>query len=323
MPNTETLAAPRTALPNVYTNVSPRELDFVTRFAQTWETLREIMGIARPIAKQDGTRLVSYAASVELESGEVAPGAVIPYSKATLTETMHDDLTIEKYAKAVTIEEVTTYGAEIAVEKTDDAFLAELQNVVMEKFYTNLTTNSSALTDNYETFQMAFAMAIGKVKDKFKKMHKSVTGIVAFVNTLDVYEYLGAAGITVQTAFGIDYIQNFMGAKTVIITSEIEQGTVIAIPSDNMVLYYVDPSTAYRKLNLNYVTDGVTNLIGFKAEGDYATAVGASYAVLGMALWFEYADGVSITTFGETSGETGGGTEGGTNGETEGTGTEG
>lgn len=290
----ETLTNPRDSLPNVYTNVTARELDFVSRFAQNWDALREILGIARPIKKQAGTVLKSYTASVELEDGDVDPGNVIPYSKATVVEAGHSDLTLKKYAKAVPIEDVDQYGVEVAVEKTDDAFLNELQSEVMDDFYGTLTGNASALTGTYGTFQMAVSMAIGKVRDKFKKMHKTVTNVVVFVNTLDVYEYLGAANISIQSQFGIDYVKNFLGATTMILSSEIEQGTVIAIPSDNMVLYYADPSTEFARLGLVYTTDGDTNLIGFHAQGNYGTAVGESFALMGMVLWFEYADGVAI-----------------------------
>ena len=73
------------------------------------------------------------------------------------------------------------------------------------------------------------------------------------MNTLDAYKYLGAAELSVQTAFGINYIQNFMGAQTLILSSEIEEGKVIATPADNIVLYYVDDIvrlTYIRKLKL-------------------------------------------------------------------------
>lgn len=290
----ETLTNPRDSLPNVYTNVTARELDFVSRFGQNWEALREILGIARPIKKQAGTQLKSYTASVTLEDGDVDPGNVIPYSKATVVQVGYDDLTLQKYAKAVPVEDVDKYGVEIAVEKTDDAFLNELQSVVMDDFYTTLTGDASALTGTYGTFQMAVSMAIGKVRNKFKKLHRNVTEVVVFVNTLDVYEYLGAAEISIQSQFGIDYVKNFLGATTMILSSEIEQGTVIAVPSDNLVLYYVDPSTEFAKLGLVYTTDGETNLIGFHAQGNYGTAVGESFALMGMKLWFEYADGVAI-----------------------------
>ena len=290
----ETLTTPRTALPNVFTDVDAREKDFVTRFGTSWQALQEILGIMRPIKKEAGTKLVSYTASVELESGAVNPGAVIPYSKATVVESFKDDLTLDKYAKAVTIEDVDKYGADVAVQKTDEAFLNELQSEVLTDFYTVLQDDTDAMTGTEATFQMAVAIAIGKVRDKFKKMHKNASNIVVFVNTLDAYAYLGAADISIQSLFGIDYVQNFMGATTMILSSDIEQGAVIAIPADNLVLYYVDPSTEFAKLGLVYTTDGETNLIGFHVQGNYGTAVGESYALKGMKLWPEYADGVAI-----------------------------
>jgi hypothetical protein len=250
----------------------------------------------RPIKKQAGTQLKSYTASVTLEDGDVDPGNVIPYSKASVTEVGYDDLTLKKYAKAVPVEDVDKYGVDVAVQKTDEAFLNELQTVVMDDFYGTLTGDASALTGTYTTFQMAIAMAIGKVRDKFKKMHKNISDVIVFVNTLDAYQYLGGAELTIQTLFGVEYVKDFLGAKTMILSSDIPQGKVIAIPSDNLVLYYADPSTEFSRLGLVYTTDGETNLIGFHAQGNYGSAVGESFALMGMKLWFEYADGVAIVT---------------------------
>ena len=308
MANTvETMTDPRSALPNVFTDITAREVDFVSRFTDSIEALRDILGIARPIKKENGTKLVSYTASVNLEDGAVPAGAVIPYSKATVEESLFGELSIKKYAKAVTIEDVALYGEEVAVQKTDDAFLKELQSDVTDTFYNSLKTNSSAITPEtpVDSFQMAIAMAIGSVKDKFKKMRKNSTDIVVFVNTMDVYKYLGATEISIQSQFGIDYVQNFLGATTMIITSDIPEGKVIAVPAENLILYYVDPSTQFSKLGLVYTTDGDTNLIGFHAQGNYGTAVGESFAVLGMNLWYEYADGVAIYPFGNSSSDDG------------------
>lgn len=292
--NTETFTNPRDNLPNVYTNVTAREIDFVTRFGRNWQALQEILGIMRPVKKEAGTQLVSYTASVALEDGEVDAGCVIPYSKATVTQVGHADLKIEKYAKAVTVEDVNKYGAKVAVQKTDDAFLNELQNKVLGRFYTRLVDDSEAITGTETSFQMAVSIAIGSVVDKFKRMRKDVSNIVVFVNTLDVYRYLGGAEITIQNAFGVQYISNFLGAQTMILSSEIDSGKVIACPADNLVLYYADPSSEFASLGLTYTTDGETNLIGFHAQGNYGTAVGESYALMGMELWAEYADGIAI-----------------------------
>ena len=302
----ETLTNPRDSLPNVYTNVTAREVDFVTRFGDNWESLRNILGIMRPIRKTAGTSLVAYTASVTLESGAVDAGEVIPYSKATIVQAAKSDVTIEKYAKAVPIEDVNTYGAEIAIEKSDDAFLTQLQNVVLSKFYTFLNTGST--TGSATNWQDALAKAQGLVLNKFATIQKDVTAVVGFANILDAYDYLGAANITVQTAFGLTYIKDFMGYSTLFLlpAAQIARGDVIATAVENIDLYYIDPSDSdFAKLGLEYTTQGETNLIGFHAQGNYSTAVGESYALMGMALWAEYLDGIAVVSFGGAGGATG------------------
>lgn len=300
--NVESFTTTRDSLPNVYTTVTAREVDFVTRFNDNWEALRNILGIMRPIRKMPGTQLISYTASVDLEDGKVGPGEVIPYSKTTIVQAKKDDLTIKKYAKAVPIEDVDKYGAEIAVEKSDDAFLTKLQNLVLSDFYTFLNTGS--LTGTAATWKAALANAQGKVLDKFASMSKDVTSVVGFANILDAYDYLGSADITVQTQFGINYVKDFLGYSTLFLlpatvsgASAIARNTVIATPVENIDLYYVDPGDSeFARLGLNYTVQGETNLIGFHAQGNYSTAVGESYAIMGMKLWAEYLDGIAKIT---------------------------
>lgn len=298
----ESLTNPRDSLPNTYTSVTAREVDFVTRFNDNWDALRNIMGIMRPIRKAPGTSLISYTADVALEDGDVGAGEVIPYSKATITQATKDDLSIKKYAKAVPIEDVDKYGAEIAVEKSDDAFLTKLQNVVLGNFYTFLNTGS--LTGTAATWQAALAKAQGEVLNKFAGMAKDVTSVVGFANILDAYDYLGAADISVQTQFGLNYVKDFMGYSTLFLlpttvsgNNAIARNTVIATPVENIDLYYADPGDSeFARLGLDYTVQGETNLIGFHSQGNYSTAVGESYAIMGMKLWAEYLDGIAKIT---------------------------
>lgn len=279
-------------------DVTAREIDFVTRFGKTWEALREILGIMRPIEKENGSTLSYKKAHVTLESGAVGEGEEIPYSAATVEEIPFEDLTIEKYAKAVSIEAVTKWGADVAIQMTDEEFLNELQGNVMDRFYAFLATGT--LAQEADDFQMGLALAIGSVKDKFKKMRKDSTSIAVFVNTMDAYRYLGAANLTVQTQFGMDYIENFMGADKVFLSSEIAEGKIYATPESNIVLYHVNPANSgYRQLGLDYTTDGETNLIGFHANGNYSTAVGESFALMGIKLLVEYIDAIANVTVGE------------------------
>lgn len=285
---------------NANIQVAARELDFVTRFERNWEHLREILGIMRPIKKQPGTILKSKYAEGTLQSGEVAEGAEIPYSKFSVKEKEYAEITIEKYAKAVSIEAIKDHGYENAVQMTDDEFLFQLQTNVTSRFYTYL--NTGELTSTQTTFQMALAMAKGMVENKFKQMHRNATGVVGFVNILDVYEYLGAADITVQNQFGFQYMKDFMGYNTVFLLSESEipRGKVIATPVENIVLYYVDPEDSdFVKAGLVYTTGaGETNLIGFHTQGNYNTAVSEAFAIMGLTLFAEFIDAIAVVTIG-------------------------
>src|SRR5699024_11303301 len=81
----------------------------------------------------------------------------------------------QKYRKGVSIEASGEKGYEAAVAMTDEEFTADLQNVVMTKFYDMLKMGS--LTSHETSWQMAFAMAIGRVKNKFETMGRIATGI--------------------------------------------------------------------------------------------------------------------------------------------------
>ena len=285
---------------NISTSV--REVDFVTRFQNNFEALRAILGISRPIRKTPGTKLVAYKSSIVLQSGAVGEGEEIPYSLASVEEFDLGAIDLEKYAKAVSIEAVNKYGARNAIARTDEAFLTQLQNNVTDRFYTFL--KSGTLTNVQTSFQAALAMAQGYVRNKWKAMNKDITEVVAFVNVLDFYAYLGSATISVQRSFGMEYVRDFMGYNTIFLMDDtrVPSGTVIATPVENIVSYYVDPADGdFAQLGLVYTTVGETPFIGFHAQGNYGTAVGEVFALLGLDIFAEYLDGIAVVTI-EASG---------------------
>lgn len=288
---------------STHISTEAREVDFVQRFALNWQHLRDIMGITRVIRKEPGTVLKSKYAVVTLQSGAVGEGEEIPYSQAQVLTKDYAPINVEKFAKAVSIEAINEHGYDDAVGLTDDQFLFELQTDVTGRFYTFM--NGGTLTSGKSTFQSALAEAQGRVRNKFKTMKRGITEIVGFCNILDAYDYLGAANITVQSQFGMNYIENFLGYSKLFLCSadEIEQGTVIALPVENMILYYVSPEDSdFARAGLVYTTDGETNLIGFHVQGDYKTAVSESYALMGLTLMAEYIDGIAVVTFGGSMG---------------------
>jgi hypothetical protein len=290
---------------NDFSKVTARELDLASRFATSWDALEAVLGISNPIKMVPGIELVAYTANSKNGLAESpAAGVDIPVTDFEIKKKKSEQIVLEKYRKRTTAEDILKYGASIANEKTDNALIDEMTVAILDKFYTFLQTGT--LTDTQTTFQMAVSMAIGKVVDKFKKLHKGMPGgVVVFVNTLDVYKYLGSANVTIQNQFGVQYIKDFMGASSMILSSEIPEGKVIATPVDNLDLYYIAPNEAdLEESDLVYTVDGATNLVGVHVKGSYGNASSETFAIMGMKLWAEYLDGISVVTINAGNNET-------------------
>lgn len=283
--------------------IKAREIDFVTSFGENMQALLDVMGITRMIRKQNGSVLKTKKVSGALADGNVAEGDTIPLSQYAVEERVYDSIKIEKYRKGVSLEAISERGYDAAVEMTDAEFKSDLQNKVVDRFYAMLKKGS--LVGHEATWQMAVAMSIGHVKDKFKKMKRSATGVAVWVNTLDVYKYVGAADITLQTAFGMEYVENFLGADLVFVSSEVPEGVVIATPLNNIVAYYVDPADSeFVRAGLSYTTDGATGFIGFHAEGNYDRAISDMFAIMGVRLFAEHLDAIAHITVGGSDSQT-------------------
>ena len=103
----------------------------------------------------------------------------------------------------------------------------------------------------------------------------------------------------------MSYIQNFLGANIVFISSEIPQDVVIATPLNNIVAYYVDPADSeFVKAGLAYTTDPETGFIGFHAQGTYERAISDMFAIMGVRLFAEYLDAIAYISVGSSDTQT-------------------
>lgn len=296
-------AAPDNMTGQAQIMVKAREIDFVTSFARDMQALLDILGITRMIKKENGSELRVRKASGTLQSGEVAEGDEIPLSQYEVSENAVGKITINKYRKGVSIEAIASKGYAAAVDQTDQEFRADLRNVVTGKLYDTL--KSGSLVGHESTWQMAVSMAIGKVKAKFEDMDRTATGIAVWVNTLDLYKYLGGAQITTQTAFGQTYIQDYLGADVMFVTSKIPENTVVATPLNNLVAYYVDPADSeFVQAGLSYTVDSETGFIGFHIQGNYERAISDMFAIMGVRMLIEYQDAVANIAVGSSDTQT-------------------
>lgn len=215
-----------------------REVDFVQRFAHnSLKKLVEVLGVTRKLPMQEGTTLYMYTTTGTLQSGAVAEGEVIPLSRYQRNKTAVGEMTLNKWRKATSAEAIMKSGYKEAVTETDNKLLKDVQQTVRTSFFSLLNgTITGSTSVSGVGLQAALAAAWAKLQILYED---DTAAAVYFVNPLDIGDYLASASITVQNAFGMNYIEDFLGLGTVILSSQITQGTFIATAKENIVLYYL------------------------------------------------------------------------------------
>lgn len=267
-----------------------REVDFVNLFTHnSLEKLIEVLGVTRKIPMMEGTTMYLYTVSGTLQSGAVPEGEIIPLSKYAQTKTAVGEITLKKWRKAASAESIKKSGYEAAVRETDAALLRYVQAGVRSDFFTLLNgTITGSTSVSGVGLQDALAQAWGQLQVKFED---DAAEAVYFVNPLDAANYLGAAAISTQTAFGLNYIENFLGLGTVILTSRVTAGTFIATAKQNLVLYYLtmngDIAQAFQ------LTADETGYVGIKSgyQNEERAQI-ESLVMSGIQFFVEYAAGV-------------------------------
>lgn len=273
--------------------VRAREVEFVNIFSENIKKLIEALGVTRKIPKQAGYTLKSYKATGTLENGEVAEGETIPLSKYQTAEVNYKEITLKKWRKATSAEAIISGGYDQAVQMTTDRMLLDVQKGIRGDFFTFLATGTGTATG--VGFQAALAQAWGRLQVKFED--DSIEAVY-FMNPLDVADYLAKAQITLQTAFGMTYVENFLGLGTVIFDSKVPKGTIYATAKDNIVLYYIPVNGADLGEAFDFTSDQ-TGLIGIHETPDYSNMTASDTVVSGIVLFAERLDGIIKSTITE------------------------
>lgn len=267
-----------------------REVDFVTQFAHnSLAKLLEVLGVTRKIPMMEGTTMYVYSTTGTLHSGAVDEGDIIPLSQYETTKTPVGEITLKKWRKAVSAEAIKKSGYNASVVETDAAMLKDVQAGIRKDFFDFLNgtiTGSTSATG--ATLQAALADAWGQLQVKFED---DTAEAVYFVNPLDVADYLASANITVQTAFGMNYVEDFLGLGTLIMSSRITEGTFVATAKENLVLYYLTVNGDIA--NAFSLTADETGYIGIKSgyQNEERAQI-ESLVMSGIDLFVEYAAGV-------------------------------
>ncbi len=273
-----------------------REIDFVNLFVANTKKLMEALGVTRMIPKTAGSILKGYKAVGTLEDGVVAEGETIPLSKYKTEPVTYGEIILKKWRKETTAEAIIERGYDQAVDSTTDKMLKDVQAGIRSSLFTFMGTGTGVAAGT--TFQAVLAKAWGQLQVLFED---NEIDAVYFLNPLDVADYLATASITLQTAFGMNYVENFLGLGTVFFNSSVPQGKIYATAKENIVCYYVPVNGADLGEVFEFTSDE-TGLIGIHEEANYTNMTASDTVVNGTVFFPERLDGIVVGTIGEDTG---------------------
>ena len=267
-----------------------REIEFTYKFGESIKKLMEALGVTRAIPKQAGATLKAYKATGTLLDGSVAEGETIPLSKYVTEPVAFAEIELKKWRKATSAEAIVEKGYAQAVTMTTDKMLKDVQKAVRKSFFDFAATGTGVASGS--NFQATLAQSWGQLQVLFEDDDIEA---VYFMNPLDVADYLATANISMQSVFGMNYVENFLGLGTVIFNSSVPQGKVYATAKENIVLYYVPVNGADLGEAFDFTADA-TGLIGIHEVPDYTNMTAADTVISGIALFAERLDGIVVGT---------------------------
>lgn len=267
-----------------------RSVDFNLQFAGSINKLIEVLGVTRKIAVQEGASLKQLKVTGTLESGVVAEGELIPLSHYETEEVPVGEVKLNKWRKATTAEAILKGGYDQAVGATTDKMVKDIQKTIRKGLFDFMADGTGTATG--ASLQPALANAWAKLAILFED---DAVESVYFLNPLDVADYLGSAQIEMQTVFGMNYVENFLGLGTVFFNSSIPAGTFYATAKENIVTYFINVASGDIGGVFGLTADE-TGYIGINEYADKDTARVIDLVMSGVTFFPERVDGIVVGT---------------------------
>ena len=264
-------------------------IDHNQRLVAGIQSLMTVLGITELTPMSAGTQVKQYKYEQVSNPDQVGEGEVIGLTKYERRLVNTFELILNKFRKQTTAEAIQRVGRSKAVNDTDTLLMRSIQKGVKTDFFAFIRAGVGAVTNlgNSGGLQGALAALWGEMSVYYQDM--DVTPIY-FVNPLDIATYLANATITTQTAFGFQYIENFLGLGTVVIDASVTQGTVQGTVKENLNGVYV-PANGDVGQSFGLTSDS-TGLVGMKHFLKNDTACVNTLMMTGVTFYAEDASGI-------------------------------
>ena len=221
-------------------------MEFIANFNQDTNNLMRLLGIVSPEHVGAGYTLTQHKVTGKLNDAKddngssgsaYVEGDLVSLSKYTMTETTIGKVKMRPYRKVTSAQAIAEHGAVPAVVRTDQKMLADIRADILSQFFTFLGTGTGTATG--KSLQACLAYMDAKLEDTLETNNDNgaAYSLVHFVNRTDIADYLADATITTQTAYGMTYIQNFLGVQNIFVTNKVAAKAPIVTASQNLHLY--------------------------------------------------------------------------------------
>lgn len=250
---------------NLAIQAQAQEINAVAKFESDLHNLLALLQKEDVSVMAPGTAYKIHKASGTLSTATVAEGALIPDSGIAMDDGTVVVLEFGKYRNLVPIEKIAKNGYTTAVGGSTRSMVKQAQGKVRKAIIDGMDVTGIVEVEvaAATTFQARIAKAAGKVAAAFED---EVYSPIFFANTEDAFDYLGTANITVQNAFGLTYVENFLGLGTLILDSNIPTGEVFGTACENLDVVAADV-TKIEGMELTTDEDGIIAIhVGAKYE---------------------------------------------------------
>lgn len=265
-------------------------VDFVSRLNSNITELMNLLGIVELDPMAEGTMIKVYKLYQVNAPEQVGEGEEIALTKVKRELAKTIELTLKKYRKQTSAEAIQKVGREMAVNRTDEKMISNLQKDIKKDLYKLLGEGTGTATG--KGLQAALSNSWAAVKKYYEDQDATP---IFFVSTDDVAGYLANAQVTMQTAFGMSYIQDFLGLGTVVISPTLTAGKLIATAKENIRGAYI-PATGGDLANSFGLTSDATGLIGMTHAIATSNATIETLIFSGVKFFPEFIDGVIVGT---------------------------
>lgn len=267
-------------------------IDFVSKITSNITELQKVLGITEMEPMSAGTNIKIYKMEVVNTPEQVGEGETIGLTKVERKLDRTIELVLKKFRRNTSAEAIQKVGRNMAINQCDEKLVSKIQKDIKQDFFDVMLAGTGVA--NGATLQGCLANAWGKLNQFHED--EGVTAI-HFLSPMDVADYLGAAQITMQNAFGLTYVEDFLGLGTVIVSPRVTKGKVISTAKENLHGAYI-PANSGDVAQAFGLTSDSTGLIGMNHSADNTNATINTLAMSGVVFYPERIDGVFVGTIG-------------------------